>query len=146
MRTKYVIAGLIVVVGIGVLLAALAAARARAGSETSADNTLTQITHANPAEAAKLIAEHKVVVLDIRTPQEYLAGHIAGALLLDFYAPDFADGLAKLDKDKTWLVHCATGVRSTKALSTFRKLGFKSVVHLDGGFAAWKGAGEPVEK
>lgn len=87
-----------------------------------------------------------VVVLDVRTPAEFASGHIAGAKNLDFNDAGFVDGLSKLDRGATYLVHCAAGGRSTRSLARFKELGFKSVVHLDGGFNGWVQAGQPVEK
>jgi len=117
-------------------------------AETSKD----PVKHADAAGAKKLIDDSaakkdgKVVVLDIRTPQEYKTGHIAGAVNVDFKEKDFAEKVAKLDKDKTYVVHCGGGGRSTKSLETFKKLGFKAIVHLDNGFGSWQKAGLPVEK
>ncbi len=117
------------------------------GERAKADDaSATAITHVDAAGAGKLVAEKKVVVLDIRTPKEYAAGHIAGAINLDFYAGDFEQRLGQLDKSKAYLVHCAVGGRSTKSLTRFQKLQFQSVAHLDGGFKAWVKAGLPVEK
>ncbi len=105
----------------------------------------TNITHINAERAQKLIAEKKVVVLDIRTPEEFAAGHIAGATNINFRAADFEKTLAALDKNKTYVLHCASGNRSTQSLPTFSKLGFNSVCHLDGGIKAWQKAKLPVE-
>ena len=104
------------------------------------------VTHADAKEAAKLVAKSEVIVLDVRTPREFSAGHIGGATNIDFLAGDFSERLAKLDREKCYLVHCASGGRSTKALPQLSKLGFKRIVHLDGGFKAWQAAGNPVEK
>ena len=97
-------------------------------------------------EAAAKTKDGKTVVLDVRTPEEFKGGHIAGAVNIDFMEKDFAEKLAKLDKDKTYVVHCQSGRRSTKSLATLQKLGFKSIVHLDSGFSGWQKAGNPVEK
>ena len=105
----------------------------------------TNVTHINVAEAQKLIADKKVVVLDIRTPEEFAAGHIAGATNINFRAADFEKALTALDKKQTYVLHCASGNRSTQALPTFNKLGFSSVCHLDGGIKAWQKAKLPVE-
>jgi len=137
------VAHLTVVAGLGALLA-LAAAPALAAD--SAPNAKTAITHADAEKAEKLVKEKKVVVVDVRTPAEYDAGHIAGAKNIDFQAPEFEQRLGALDKGKTCLVHCAAGGRSTRSLEVFKKLGFKEVVHLDGGFKAWEKAQKPVEK
>jgi rhodanese-related sulfurtransferase len=117
---------------------------ARAGQDEK--KPPANVTHADAKEAAKLVAKSEVVVLDVRTPGEYSAGHITGATNIDFLAGDFSERLAKLDREKSYLVHCASGGRSTRALPQLSKLGFKHVVHLDGGFKAWQAAGNPVEK
>jgi phage shock protein E len=104
------------------------------------------VRHVDASGAEKLIAEGKILVLDVRTPVEYQEGHIKNARLLDFQSPDFATKLGELDRDQTVMVHCAVGGRSAKSLATFEKLGFKDVVHLDGVFKAWAKAGKPVEK
>ncbi len=101
--------------------------------------------HADPEQAAKLVAEGKVVVLDIRTPAEYQAQRIAGATNLDFRAPDFEQRLGTLDRNAPYLLHCASGNRSTRSLPIFEKLGFQSITHLDGGIRAWITAGKPTE-
>ncbi len=85
-----------------------------------------------------------VVVLDVRTAKEFSEGHLANAVNLDFYAPDFAQQLGKLDKSKTYLVHCAAGGRSAKACTTMTQLNFTSAVNLEGGYKAWVKAEKPV--
>ena len=85
------------------------------------------------------------MVLDIRTPEEFAAGHIAGATNINFRAADFEKAIAALDKNQTYVLHCASGNRSTQSLPTFSKLEFKSVCHLDGGIKAWQKATLPVE-
>ncbi|MFP6881875.1 MAG: rhodanese-like domain-containing protein [Roseibacillus sp.] len=54
--------------------------------------------------------------------------------------------MGKLDRNKAYLVHCRSGGRSTNSLGVWKKLGFKRVYHLDGGFLAWQKAKLPVEK
>jgi len=103
-------------------------------------------TTINAKESQKLIATKKVVVLDIRTPEEFAAGHIAGATNINFNSPDFAKAISGLDTNKTYLVHCASGKRSSQALPVFKKLKFPSLYQLDGGIKAWEKAGLPVEK
>lgn len=110
------------------------------------------VRHTDAAGAKKLLdhaaakKDGKLVVLDVRTPEEYKAGHIAGAANIDFKAADFADKVGKLDKNKTYIVHCQSGRRSTSSLETFKKLGFRNIVHLDSGFAGWEKAKLPVTK
>lgn len=106
----------------------------------------TIVRHANPAKAEEYIKDKKIVVLDVRTPKEYAEGHIAGAKNIDFRAPDFEKQLSTLDRSSHYLVHCASGGRSTQSLEIFKKLQFRSIVHLDGGLKAWQADGKPVVK
>jgi rhodanese-related sulfurtransferase len=104
------------------------------------------VQHVNPNQAQKLVQDKKVVVLDIRTLGEFNTGRIAGAKNIDFEAPDFEQRIDGLDKSKSYLVHCASGGRSTHSLLLFKKHQFQSIYHLDGGIKAWQKAGLPVEK
>lgn len=104
------------------------------------------VKNASVAEFDKLRAEKNTVVLDVRTEKEFKEGHIPGAVNLDVNAPDFAKKVAALDKDKTYLVHCAGGRRSLKACGVMKDGSFKNLVNLEEGFSAWSKAGKPVEK
>ena len=98
-------------------------------------------------DAEKLLkSDHSIIILDVRTPDEFKAGHIPSAKNLDFFGDDFAKQVAALDKSKTYLVHCAAGGRSSQACKVFEKENFPSVLHLNEGFRAWEKAGKPVEK
>jgi rhodanese-related sulfurtransferase len=100
-----------------------------------------------PDQAEKLLKEKKeIVVLDVRTPQEFAAGHIAGAKNLDFQSADFAQKVGALDPSKSYLVHCAAGGRSSKAVTIMMKDKFADVYHMNDGFRAWQDAGKPIEK
>jgi phage shock protein E len=100
-----------------------------------------------PDQAEKLLKEKKdIVVLDVRTPEEFKEGHIAGAKNVDFQSEDFKKQVAALDKSKTYLLHCAAGGRSARALKVLDEDKFSHVYHLNGGFSAWKEAGKPVAK
>ena len=94
----------------------------------------------------KLRQQTNAVVLDVRTPKEFAAGHIPGAVNIDWNAADFGKKVAELDKSKTYLVHCAVGGRSAKASDKMTALQFIDVYNLEGGMKAWEKAGKPVEK
>ena len=102
--------------------------------------------HVKADEAAKIIADGKTAVIDVRTPDEFKDGHIKGAKNIDIMASDFEAQLGKLDRTQPTLVHCQAGGRSTRALKVFEKLGFTNLIHLDEGFGGWETAGKPVEK
>ncbi|RIV23350.1 rhodanese-like domain-containing protein [Fibrisoma montanum] len=100
-----------------------------------------------PQQAAQLLKESPgVVILDVRTPTEFSSGHIKGAINVDYNSPTFQQQVARLDKTKPYLVHCAVGGRSTQSLPILQKLGFTNVRHLDGGVKAWQQAGLPLVK
>ena len=102
--------------------------------------------HVKADEAAKIIADGKVAVIDVRTPDEFKDGHIKGAKNIDIMSKDFETQLGKLDETQPTLVHCQAGGRSTRALPIFEKLGFTNLIHLDDGFGGWEAAGKPVVK
>lgn len=125
------------------------APRAASWHLAAAAKVQTVVEHVDAAGAAKLLSENRgtnLVVLDVRSPREFNAGHIAGATNVDFNSNQFPILLEKMDHRKTYLVHCAAGGRSTKSLEWFKKLGFAKVIHLDGGFNAWEEAGKPVTR
>jgi rhodanese-related sulfurtransferase len=98
------------------------------------------------AEWEKLRKDPNVVVLDVRTAEEFAEGHMPGAINLDIRGGKFAETLAGLDKSKTYLVHCAVGGRSAKACGQMDGLKFGKVVNLAGGITAWEKAGnQPVK-
>ena len=91
--------------------------------------------------------EKDAVVLDVRTPEEFKAGHVPGAVNIDIGDKEFDKKVAALDKDKTYLVHCARGGRSAKAVERIRTAGkLDKLFDFSGGMTAWEKAGKPVEK
>ena len=93
--------------------------------------------------------EKDVVVLDVRTPREFGDGHVPGAVNLSLAGvplKQFDEQVGRLDKGKTYLVHCARGVRSAAAVSRMQKLGFKHLLDYSGGMDEWRKAGKPLEK
>jgi phage shock protein E len=97
-------------------------------------------------EAAELIFHGDVVILDIRTPREFKVGHIPGAMNVDYRGRDFEERLAQLDRDQTYVMHCAVGGRSVRALEIFKEHGFRNVHHLRSGFEGWRAAGKEVQR
>jgi len=128
-----------------VLLPILAVGSLRAADSKSAASK--NFKNISVEEFDKLRADKNNVVLDVRTKKEFDAGHIPGAVNLDWNGPDFAKKAAELDKSKTYLVHCAAGVRSAKACDLMSgQLQFPRCVNLESGFKGWEKAGKPIEK
>jgi len=89
-------------------------------------------------EFKELITKGNTLVIDVRTPVEFSEAHITNAINIDYFSKTFPVTISKLDKQKTILVYCASGGRSTSACSDFKKLGFKKVYNLIGGYDDWK--------
>lgn len=116
------------VVGILVSVAAGCSGDSESADETSAVTSATTETAAPPATQA---ATDDVIVIDVRTPDEYAAGHLDGAVNIDATAPGFRDELGDLDTDAAYLVYCRSGNRSAAAAAVMAELGFTNVT--DGG-------------
>ncbi len=85
------------------------------------------------------------VVIDVRTPEEYVTGHISGAMLIDFYADDFRDRIGQLDRDVPYYVYCQSDNKSRDVVSIMKTAGFKEVYGLEGGINAWRMANFELE-
>jgi len=128
----------------------LQAAPGQAGGGTAASttNALPRATarKVDIHEFERLAKDRKNVVLDVRTDKEFAAGHIPGALNLNLNGPDFEKKVSALNRERTYLVHCAAGVRSARACETMSRLGFTNLVDLPPGFKEWQKAGKPIQK
>jgi len=112
-------------------------------ADSGADSGLRLVS----ADAAGDIFDNQpedLVVLDVRTPEEFDAGHLDGAIMIDFYEEDFAERISDLDRDQPYLLYCRSGNRSGSTLELMQKLGFTDVADVDGGIGAWLDAGLPV--
>ena len=93
------------------------------------------------AAAAKLPS---TVLLDVRTPAEFSAGHIAGAVNVDVQSSSFAKTVATLSKSKRYAIYCHSGNRSKAAMTAMQQSGFTHLFDLAGGISAWQSAGGEV--
>lgn len=95
----------------------------------------------NVEEFAEKMAQQNVRLIDVRTPNEYAEGHLAGAENIDVKAVDFADRIK--DIKGTVAVYCRSGKRSLMAAEQLAQRGC-TVYNLDGGILAWQKAGKPI--
>jgi phage shock protein E len=118
--------------------------KATAGQQqTSASGNIKIISS---AEAKTLLEnQNDVVVVDVRTPEEYAGGHVKNALLINKYDADFESRIKALDREKPYLIYCASGGRSGETRQLMEQMGFKQVYDAKG-FEGLKNAGIPVEK
>ncbi len=120
-------------------------------NNTAQSETQIQIIeNITPEEAYILIQENKdnpnFVILDVRTPEEFLGEHIENAVNLDYYSDIFRNDLDKLDKNKTYLIYCRSGSRGKNALNIMKELDFREVYNMSGGIIKWKSEGLPTTK
>ncbi len=97
-------------------------------------------------EFERLRLDTNAIVLDVRTPAEYAAGHAPGARNLNLLGSDFEDKVSALDRSKPYLVYCARGNRSARAVQQMQRIGFRRLYDFGGGWAAWQSAGKPAER
>ncbi|MEQ5871958.1 rhodanese-like domain-containing protein [Sagittula sp. NFXS13] len=87
------------------------------------------------------MASGKIILIDVRTPQEYMFEHIHGALLMPMAG--FDAGALPGQSDKQIVLHCGSGVRSEKMSRAAMDAGITRIGHMEGGFGAWKAAKKP---
>ncbi|MDR0458508.1 MAG: rhodanese-like domain-containing protein [Burkholderiaceae bacterium] len=99
-----------------------------------------------PASAVQLINRERAVVIDVREPGEFAAGHVGGARNVPL--AQLQDKLPGAVKNKTvpLLLTCATGARAQRAVAVAKKLGYDKAQAIAGGLKAWKEANLPTEK
>jgi rhodanese-related sulfurtransferase len=95
-----------------------------------------------PKEAFDLIIANKntenFVILDVRTPKEYDETRIENSLNINYNSKTFKLEIEKLDKNKTYLVYCHSGRRSSNAIKIMEKSGFTDLKNISGGISKWK--------
>ena len=88
-------------------------------------------------------ADTSAIILDVRQPEEFAEGHLAQAINLDWLNQTvFINGLAKLNKQKTYYIYCRSGRRSQAAAGKLKAEGFQ-VIDLKGGYLHWVELGFP---
>ena len=105
---------------------------------------VTGVTNMNVEDFSKKAAESGVVTLDVRTPGEFMTGHIQGAQNIDFEGGSFESQIESFDKNGTYAVYCRSGNRSGQAVKVMQDAGFKNIYNLDGGVIDWANSGLPL--
>lgn len=90
--------------------------------------------------------DSKLVVLDVRTPGEFVQGHIKGAVNIDVNQTDAQERINKLDKNATYIVYCRTKNRSGVVVNHMAQNGFRKVYQMMDGITGWNMNGLPLEK
>ena len=84
---------------------------------------------ANSPQAAELVSAGAVII-DVRTPEEFAAGHLDGAVLIDIKHPSFDAEITKLDATASYIVYCRSGNRSAQAVDRMRAIGIENITDL----------------
>ena len=113
---------------------------AKAGRRTE---SLPMISVAELRE--RLHSGGSLAVLDVRQDSEWTEGHIPGAVHIENGRLPYDDPLP-LPADRPIAVNCAHGARSTAAISVLSRRGYRNLILVKGGFAAWEKAGFEVER
>jgi rhodanese-related sulfurtransferase len=87
--------------------------------------------------AEKIMKDKEVIILDVRTPAEFAEGAIKGAINIDVNASNFKEKVSTLDKEKSYLIYCRSGMRSVKACNIMSENGYRQLFNLLGGYQAW---------
>lgn len=111
----------------------LLGASACGGDEDPAEPTSSASTSADATPVAAEDALARIAdgasVIDVRTPEEFDAGHLDGALNIDVQEDDFEERVSELPREASYVVYCASGRRATGAVETMVELGFADVVN-----------------
>lgn len=94
--------------------------------------------------ATRLQQGENLLILDVREPDEYQAGHVPGSTLVPLN--QLALRLDELPRDRPIVAMCRSGNRSGVATGMLKRAGFADVVNLKGGILAWQKQGLPVEQ
>jgi glyoxylase-like metal-dependent hydrolase (beta-lactamase superfamily II)/rhodanese-related sulfurtransferase len=108
------------------------------------DGHSLEVPDITTAEAPTWLEQTQAVVLDVREPGEYAAGHVPGAISIP--QADLATRLEAVPRQAEVLVVCESGVRSARAARFLKQRGFQRITNLVGGTAAWRQAGLPIER
>ena len=119
------------------VIALIASVLLLAGCSSSAAG----VTNMNVSEFSKKITEAGVITVDVRTPGEFMTGHIQGAQNIDFESGNFENEISTLDKNGTYAVYCRSGNRSGQAVAIMHDAGFHNVYNLNGGIIDWTNSG-----
>ena len=103
----------------------------------AATNLATKYQNISPEEVAALPSDTKTVLLDVRTPQEWSAYHIPGAILIP--VQELAQRTSELTASRPVICICEHGIRSEYAAEYLAQLGFADVSNMSGGMARWNG-------
>lgn len=102
---------------------------------------MSDVENWSPQQVKAALDAGEIVLIDVRTPPEFMMEHIEGALLMpmSFFIPE----CLPTQDGKRIVLHCGSGARSGRMCQKMPAAGLSPLAHLEGGFAAWKNAKLP---
>lgn len=97
---------------------------------------MTELENWAPKRVKSALDDGEIVLIDVRTPQEYMIEHIEGALLMPMAF--FSVSALPTQDGKRIVLHCGSGARSGKMAEKMNAVGMSPLAHMEGGFGAWK--------
>lgn len=111
------------------------AASAFCGCTLFAQNNVSEISGSEYKN--RYANDTTVIVLDVRTPDEFKAGHLPRAINIDWYGDDFGKQVAVIDTSRTIVVYCRSGKRAGNAIMKMQDMGFQHLTNFKGGIQEW---------
>lgn len=108
-----------------------------AHSQIATKTEENRVERISKEEFKENLESEEYIVFDVRTVEEYQAGHIKGSKSLNFLDEAFESTIEQLPKNYKYMIYCQSGGRSAKALQKMKEAGFVHVLELEGGYSKW---------
>jgi rhodanese-related sulfurtransferase len=135
---------LISLITLAVSMITMTSCNAQSSGDANGQEGVYQVLNVDQYD--KQIKSGEVLIVDVRTPNEYNSGHIEGAVLCDVTAGSFDQKIQEYAKDQPVYIYCRSGSRSAGAMRKMKAMGFTEVYDLRGGVINWTKSGKPLTK
>ena len=127
-----------------VLISFMACGQKENAKSNSTNAGQASISLISPADLNK--ANKDILLIDVRTPQEFASGHLENAVNINYFDSDFNEQFKTLDKNKAVYLYCKSGRRSANAAEKLEDMGFVKIYDLEGGVVNWQSKGLTLSK
>lgn len=127
-----------------VLISFIACGQKENSKSNDANADQASISLISPADLNSVNKD--IVLIDVRTPEEFASGHLENAVNMNYFDSDFDVQLKTLDKNKTVYLYCKSGRRSANAAEKLEDMGFVKIYDLEGGILSWQAKGLTLSK
>ena len=127
-----------------VLISFIACGQKEKGKSNNTNSDQASISLISPSDLNNVNKD--ILLIDVRTPQEFASGHLENAVNINYFDSDFTAQLKTLDKNKTVYLYCKSGRRSANAAEKLEDMGFVKIYDLEGGILNWQAKGLALSK